>query len=97
MIHVQPEFFLMPRTLDPRVCDQYQFEDWEVGTVVLGGRRAIVERARVTGGIEGARRERKTTVLVELRRGEWALLDGTTGDDEGYAELLGIAGTIGPS
>jgi len=97
VVHVRPEFFLKPQPLDPHMSDQYQSEDWEVGAVTIGGHRAIVERARVSGGFEGARRERRTMVFLEFRRGEWALLDGSAGDDTGYSELLGISGTIEPS
>lgn len=95
--YLAPDYFLKPRPLDPQVSDQHQSEEWEVGTVTFEGHRGIVERARVSGGIEGARRERRTTIFLEYRHGEWALLDGRSGDDAGYAELLGIAATIGPS
>jgi hypothetical protein len=87
-------FRLRPEPPDPEVADQHQAEKWEVGVVTIDGRRAIVERARVSGGIEGARRERRTAILIELRPSGWAHLAGRTGDDAGYAELLGIAGTI---
>ena len=87
-------FRLRPEPPDPEMADQHQSEKWEVGLVTIDGRRAIVERARVSGGIEGAKRERRTAILIELRSGGWAHLAGRTGDDAGYAELLGIAGTI---
>jgi hypothetical protein len=89
-----PRFFLRPEPLDPAIADQHQSERWEVGLVTIDGRRAIVERARVSGGIEGAKRERRTAILIELPSGGWAFLEGAAGDDLGYAELLGIAGTI---
>ena len=94
--YLVPDFFLKPRPLDSQMSDQYQSEEWQVDTVTFDGHRGIVERARVSGGIEGARRERRTVVFVEYRHGEWALLDGRSGDDTGYAELLDIAATIGP-
>jgi hypothetical protein len=76
------------------MADQHQSEEWEVGVITINGRRAIVERARVSGGIEGAKRQRRTAILVELAPGEWAHLAGCTGDDRGYVEILGIAATI---
>jgi hypothetical protein len=87
---------MKPQPTAPECCDQYQFEDWEVGTSEVGGHRAIVEHARVSGGIEGARRERQIRVFMELRRGVWVVLEGRTNDDEGFGELLAIAGTIQP-
>lgn len=96
-LQVRPDFFLKPGPHDPNLSDHYQFEDWQVGAVTIAGRRAIVERARVSGGIEGARRERRTVVLLEYRHGEWVMLDGSSGDDAGCDELLGISGSIEPS
>jgi hypothetical protein len=92
--YVHPRFFLRPVPLDPEMADQHQSEDWEVGVVVIAGRRAIVERARVSGGIEGAKRERRTSILIELRPGDWVHLQGRMGDDLGFADILGIAATI---
>ena len=87
-------FLLRPEPVDPTMADQHQSENWEAGVVTIDGRRAIVERARVSGGMEGAKRQRRTSILIELRPGGWAHLEGCTGDDAGYSEILGIAGTI---
>lgn len=89
-----PHFFLRPEPPDPAISDQHQSEQWQVGLVSFGGRRGVVERARVSGGIEGAKQERRTAILIELPSGGWAHLRGATGDERGYGELLGIAATI---
>jgi hypothetical protein len=89
-----PAFRLRPEPIDPNMADQHQSENWEAGIVTFDGRRAVVERARVSGGIEGARRERRTVIMIELRPSGWAELEGRAGDNIGYAELLGIARTI---
>jgi len=95
--HLRPTFFLRPRPPIPNMADQHQSEDWEVGVITIGDRRAIVERARVSGGIEGAKRERRTSILLELQSGTWAQVDGRMGDDLGFAEIVSIAATIQPS
>jgi hypothetical protein len=87
-------FRMWPEPLDPRMADQHQSEDWQVGLASVGGRRAIVERARVSGGIEGAKRERRINILLELGSRSWAELAGSSGDERGLAELVSIAGTI---
>src|SRR4029079_17519605 len=76
--------------------DQHMFEAWRAETFSIGGRRVVVERARASGGIEGARRERRIVAHIELGGGELAILSGRTGDDGGYEELLTIAATVGP-
>lgn len=78
------------------MADQHQSEAWRADTFSIGGRRAVVERALVSGGIEGARRERRMVVHIELGGAELAILSGSTGDDSGYDELLMIASTVGP-
>ena len=93
-LELRPGFHLVPRSLDPRMTDQYESEGWQAGTVSFGGRPAIVERARVSGGMEFARKERRTSVLLEVGKGEWARLDGRTSDDSGYSEILEVAGTV---
>jgi hypothetical protein len=91
-----PGLKLKPRRLDPNMVDQHEFTDWRTEALTWGSRRAIVERARATGGIEGAKRERMIAMVIELRPGEWATLEGRTGDDRGYEELIRIASTIDP-
>jgi hypothetical protein len=34
------------------------------------------------------------TIFVELSRGEWAVLNGRAGEDEGYGQLISVAATI---
>jgi hypothetical protein len=87
-------FFLEPRAAEPGATDQYQYAAWEAGLVMFGGRRAIVERALVSGGVEGARQQRETSVMIEFHPGDWAILQGRSGDDLGYEEFLRIASTI---
>ncbi len=89
-------FHLRPVPPDPEMSDQHQSEAWRAGTFRLSGRRVVVERALVSGGIEGARRERRIVAQIELGDGEVAILSGSTGDDIGYEELLTIASTVGP-
>ena len=89
-------FHLRPEPLDPDMSDQYQSEAWKAETFSIGGRRVVVERALVSGGIEGARRERSIVAHIELGGDELAVLSGRTGDDSGYGELLTIASTVGP-
>jgi hypothetical protein len=91
-----PGFSLKPGPLDRNMADQHQFADWRAEALALGNRRALVERGRATGGLEGAKRERRMRVVIELRPGQWASLYGRTGDDDGYEELIRIAGTIEP-
>jgi hypothetical protein len=90
-------FRLKPGPRDPKMEDQHEFDSWRAETVTFGERRAIVERARSSGGIEGARRQRVISILVELGHGDWASLSGRVGDDPGYDELLTVAGTIDPA
>lgn len=92
--HLRPDFFLKPMAVEARASDQYRYEAQQAGLVMFGGRRAIVERALVSGGFEGEKQRRVTSVLVEVRRGEWALLEGRAGDDQGYEEFLMAASTI---
>jgi hypothetical protein len=88
-----PGFHLEPRQLDPDMTDQVQFDSWRAEALNLGDRRAIVERARASGGFMGER-VRSMSVVIELRSGKSAIFRGRTGDDGGYDELLGIASTI---
>ena len=78
----------------PHLIDFIGYEEWEAGATTMSDRRAIVEKARASGGMAGRKRERTVVVLLELRAGEWAYFTGRTGDDEGYEELLAIAATI---
>ncbi len=89
-------FQLRPEPPDPAMSDQHQSEAWRANTFSISGRRVVVERALVSGGIEGARRERRIVAQIELGGGERAILSGSTGDDSGYEELLMIASTVGP-
>jgi hypothetical protein len=91
-----PSFHLEPRPLDPNVADQFEFDSWRVERVTFGNRRAIVERARASGGILGENRQRTMAVVIELHPGKWAGFFGKTGDDGGYDELLRVASTIEP-
>jgi hypothetical protein len=88
-------FHLHPEPLDPRMSDQHQSEGWKAETFSVGGRRIVVERALVSGGMEGARRQRRIVAHIELGGDELAILSGRTGDDAGYEELLTIATTVG--
>ena len=90
----KPKFFLRPLPSENEWTDQYQSEEWQAGSMVVGGHRAIVERARATGGMGGALEERRISILLELSVGEWARLWGRTGDEQGYSEILRIAETI---
>jgi hypothetical protein len=76
------------------MSDQHSSENWQLDTMELAGKYAIVERARISGGVEGARRERRLYVTFKLANNQWVELDGRTGDDAGYAELLTVASTI---
>ena len=87
-------FMLKPEAVDPGVADKHQSDEWQVHAIRFGDRRALVEYARVSGGIEGANRERRLSALLELRRGEWVRASGSAGDDAGYDELLGILGSV---
>jgi hypothetical protein len=78
------------------MSDQHQSEAWRAETFSIGGRRVVVERALVSGGIEGAHRERRIVAHIELGGDEMAILNGSTGDDSGYQELVMIASTVGP-
>jgi hypothetical protein len=89
-----PEFRLKPDGSVSVLSDHLEFDSWRAETFTTGGRRMIVERARGTGGLTGAKRERMLAVFVELAAREWAILHGRTGDDEGYDELIGVATTI---
>lgn len=77
------------------MSDQHQSEAWKAETFSIAGRRIVVERALVSGGMEGARRERRIVAHIELGGDELAILSGSTGDDAGYEELLTIASTVG--
>ena len=61
------------------------------------GKPALVERALVSGGAEGAHNRRTIAVSIELGVDDWAVLRGTALEDAGYAELLSIAQTIQPT
>ncbi|HEY7375332.1 MAG TPA: hypothetical protein VIF57_24445 [Polyangia bacterium] len=89
-------FRMRPAPVDPNMEDQHRSEVWRAETFSVGGRRVVVERALVSGGIEGARRQRRLVAHIELGGDELAILSGRTGDDGGYDELLTIAGTVGP-
>jgi len=89
-----PSFSLQPVPRDPKLADQYVSSEWDAGVVTIDGRRAIVERARVSGGLEGAFREHRTAILIELPGGGWAHVEGCAGEPAGLLDLLGIAGTI---
>lgn len=79
---------------DPQMTDMVGYDSWRAEAGPLGGRRAIVERARATGGMAGYKRQRKMSALIELRPGDFVQLTGSTGDDRGYDELLAIAATV---
>ena len=77
-------------------ADCVTFEDLSVDTTLVEGHRAVVERARATGGINGMNRERQILVRIEMSDGTIVVLHGSTGDDVGYTELLAIAVTMRP-
>lgn len=92
---VEPtDYRLDPEPLRNDVSDRHSSESWQLDTVELRGRSAIVERARISGGVEGARRERRLYVAFKVATNQWVELHGRTGDDAGYAELLTVASTI---
>jgi len=82
---------------DPEMTDIVVYDSWHAEAGSLGGRRAIVERARASGGMAGYKRQRKMSALIELEPGVFARFGGSTGDDVGYDELLTIASTVKPS
>jgi hypothetical protein len=88
-------FALKPFRANPRESDQIKFEEWQGETFEYDGRRIVVERALTSGGIAGLQRVRSLRAYVELGGNELAILQGRTGDDDGYQELLTIATTIG--
>jgi hypothetical protein len=90
-----PGFHLEPRPPDPDITDQIEFASWRAEGLTFGDRRAIVERARASGGFSGEQ-VRSMSVVIELSSGKAAIFRGQTGDDGGYDELLGIASTIEP-
>jgi hypothetical protein len=92
--HLRPRFTLEPQPRDPRVFDQVLREAWQAGAVTLSGRRAIVEKASVSGGIQGSVRRWETSVLIELRKGEWVLVEGMAPDEARSEEFIQIASTI---
>lgn len=96
-LYLHADYFLKPRPNNSSNPDKYRYEDWQAGLVRFGSRRAIVERARVSGGVEGASRQRITSVLLEVGAGEWVILEGRGGDDAAHEELLAMAGTIRPA
>jgi hypothetical protein len=76
------------------IADCVTIDELRVDTVVLAGRRAIIERARVSGGMSGMDRERKLLVRIPASNGTVLKLDGETGDEQGYDELIAIAATM---
>jgi hypothetical protein len=70
------------------------YDSWRAEAGLLGGKRALIERARASGGMAGHKRLRTISSLIELGHGDWVLFTGRTGDDAGYDELLTIASTI---
>jgi hypothetical protein len=93
-MYLRADYFLKPQPNESKTPDKHLYEDWQAGLVRFGQRRAVVERARASGGVEGARHQRITSVLIEIRPGEWAILEGRAGDDAGYEEFLAMAGTV---
>ena len=79
---------------DPRMTDMVVYDSWRAEAGLLRGRRAIVERARATGGMAGHKRERQLSALIQLRPGDFVRFRGSTGDDCGYGEVLAIAATV---
>jgi hypothetical protein len=83
-----------PTMSDPAVIDMVVYDSWRADAGLLGGRRALIERGRASGGMAGRKRERTISALIELGSRDWVLFNGRTGDDAGYDELLTIASTI---
>ena len=79
---------------DPEMTDLIVYDSWHAEAGFLGGRRAIVERGRATGGMAGFKRQRKIAVLLEMQPGLLVRVSGSSGDDAGYGELLAIAATV---
>lgn len=74
--------------------DAYCLKGYRSERTTIGGRAAAVERAHSWGGIGDEQDVRRITVTITMAPREWMVLDGSTGDDAGYAELLGIAATL---
>jgi hypothetical protein len=79
---------------DPEMTDIVLYDSWRAEAASLGGRRAIVERARANGGMAGYKRQRTMNALIELAQGDYVRFSARTGDDDGYDELLAIAATV---
>ena len=76
------------------IADCVTIEELRVDTVMLAGRRTIIERARVSGGMYSSDRTQELLVRVYNANGTVLKLDGETGDEEGYDELIAIAATM---
>ncbi len=81
---------------DARGCraDCTRYENVKADTLEIGGRQAVVERGRASGGFEWMQRRRVILVVLPLADGRTALMTGSTGDEAGYQELLAVAHTI---
>ena len=77
-------------------ADCVTFDDLRVDTTTIAGSRAVIERARATGGIGAMNRERQILVRMWTSDGSVVVLHGSTGDEAGYDELLAIAATMRP-
>jgi len=71
--------------------DQHQVRGLRREEMHLDGRRVIVERARVSGGISGMHEQRMMLVRIQVAPRDWAVLRGWVHDDAGYDELLAIS------
>jgi hypothetical protein len=76
------------------IADCITYEDLRVDTLVLAGRRAVVERALASGGFRSVHREPRLLVRIQTPEETMLILDGGTGDEAGYDELLAIAATM---
>jgi hypothetical protein len=76
------------------IADCITIDELRVDTVVIEGRRAIIERARVSGGISSMDKERELLVRIQASNGTVLELHGETGDEHGYDELIAVAATM---
>ncbi|HZS57629.1 MAG TPA: hypothetical protein VFA43_00060 [Gemmatimonadaceae bacterium] len=78
------------------VCkaDCTTYENVRSDTISVAGRQVVAEHGLASGGINGMVRQRTLLVIIPFADKRSAVLDGETGDDAGYDELLAIARTV---
>jgi hypothetical protein len=71
-------------------------EEFREDRFAVGGRRAVVERALVSGTFVNLSRQRQIVIRLDLGGDTRLDLSGAVGDDDGYSELLLIASAVNP-